>query len=292
MSELRIADAIDMHCHFGPDEVGTQGPPGTPSVSALQAAQEARDSGHRAIVLKSHSFASPALAANIEEAVPGLRVFGGICTDQPTGGLNVHAVELALRMGAKIVWLPTVHSHQDWLSGKGQALGTVGEGLRTTTAAGTPCEEVRAIAELVKGFGAILATGHIGAEEHYAVARAFARECPVLVTHAGEALAGPALTPGQCRELAELGAIIELTALTCDTVLGHQGKDPKDMAALIRAIGPERCTLATDYGWSQEIPHPAPGLQDFLERLWDHGIGEPELTRMVSANPARLLDLS
>jgi hypothetical protein len=32
----------------------------------------------------------------------------------PTGGLNVFAVEAALSLGARIVWLPTVHSSVDF----------------------------------------------------------------------------------------------------------------------------------------------------------------------------------
>ena len=38
--------------------------------------------------------------------------FGGITLNQFVGGLNPWAVETALKMGEKIVWLPTVHSEQ------------------------------------------------------------------------------------------------------------------------------------------------------------------------------------
>jgi hypothetical protein len=54
------------------------------------------------------------VARNIEEAVPGVRLFGGICTDYITGGLNLDGIEAALAMAAKIVWLPTLHSRQDF----------------------------------------------------------------------------------------------------------------------------------------------------------------------------------
>jgi hypothetical protein len=104
LSELRIANAIDLHCHYGPDTVGGTLDASTllHGVTALEAAREAAESGLAALVLKSHSFASPALAATLGEAIPGLRVFGGICTDFPSGGLNVAAVEAALALGAKI----------------------------------------------------------------------------------------------------------------------------------------------------------------------------------------------
>jgi len=290
---LRIENAIDMHCHFGPDSLGGKARGGRGhSVTALDAAREAQASGHRAIVLKSHSFASPQVAASMAEAAPGLQVFGGCCTDYPTGGLNVDGVDVALRLGAKIIWLPTVHSHQDWLNGKAEMLGIRGDGLHVIDEeSGEPTEAVRAIFDLVRQYDAILATGHTTAAEHYAVAKAFAREGKVLVTHAGEAAAGPHLTADQCRELADLGAVIELTALTCDTIFDSKGKSPQEMAACIGAIGHQRCTLSSDYGWTTHVPHPAAGLHDFLERLWNVGVTEAELTRMAATKPAEMLSL-
>lgn len=287
----RIIDAIDLHCHYGPDALGGPPRPDDHAVTALDAAREALSSGHKAVVLKSHSFASPALAAAVEQAVPGIRVFGGICTDYTTGGLNVDAVDIALRMGARIVWLPTIHSHQDFLNGNGKELGVRGDGLRVTGEDGKPTPEVRAIFDLVKQHDAVLATGHTTAAEHFAVIRAFAREGKVLVTHAGERMAGPHLTREQCCELADLGATIELTALCCHAIFGMPGKDPAEMAGTIRAIGAERCTLSSDYGWSRQLPHPAAGMQEFFEMLWAAGITERELAVMAAENPARLLGI-
>jgi hypothetical protein len=242
-------------------------------------------------VLKSHSFPSVQLAATLQAAVPEIRVFGGICTDLPTGGLNLEAVEAALRMGARIVWLPTVHSHQDWLNGMGPAVGTRGDGLRVADETGEPPAEVKAIFDLVRQHDAVLATGHVTAAEHYAVVKAFAREGKVLVTHAGEHMAGPRLTPEQCRELADLGATIELTALTCTHVFGQRGKSPGEMARMIRTLGCARCTLASDYGWNRDMSRPDVALSDFAEQLWGEGLAETELAQMAAAKPAELLGL-
>ncbi len=288
---LRIADAIDLHCHFGPDTIGGTLEVGHGhSVSGLEAAQQAAESGHKAIVLKSHSFASPQLAANLEEMVRGLRVFGGVCTDYPSGGLNVDGVEAALGMGAKIVWLPTVHSVEDFAK-RGRHRHDDGPGIGVIDDGGAVVEAVNEIAALVRACDAVLATGHTTAAEHYAVVRAFARRQKVVVTHAGEELAGPGLDAAQCRELADLGATIELTALACQDVMGVLGRSPRAMAETIDEIGADRVVLSTDYGWTTAVPRPAEGLQEFLEALWAEGIAEETLAMMVATTPARLLGL-
>lgn len=292
MTGPRIENAIDMHCHFGPDAIkGAELGGGGHSVTALEAAREALETGHRGLVLKSHSFASPQLAANLADEVPGLALFGGVCTDQPSGGLNVEGVATALALGARVVWLPTVHSHQEFLSGKSETMGLVGEGIRVVGEDGKPVAAVRAIFDLCQQYDAVLATGHITREEHHVIVKTFAREGKVLVTHAGENLAGPHLTPEEARDLAEMGAYIELTAQCCDPVFGHEPKTPEQMVEQLRHIGCERCVLSTDYGWTTVVPHPAPGFVSFLERLWQHGLGEDDLITMAARNPARLLGL-
>ena len=39
-----------------------------------------------------------------------MKVFGGVALNQTVGGLNPYAVELALRMGGRMVWFPTLSS--------------------------------------------------------------------------------------------------------------------------------------------------------------------------------------
>ena len=285
---LRITNAVDLHCHFGPDTFNGSIDDGhAHSVTAVEAAREAAASGHAALVLKPHAFPSPVLARNIETVVPGLRVFGGMCTDHPSGGLTPRGVEIALTLGAKIIWLPTVHSQQDFDNGR----QFVGGPLPVIDGEGRPLPVVREIADLVREHDAVLATGHTTTDEHYVIVREFARRGKVLVTHAGEKLAGPRLTPEHCVELAALGASIELTAQSCKTVRGHAGKSPAEMVEWIQRIGPEHCTLSSDYGWSREVPKPAPGLREFYESLWSEGLSEATIQRMASTNPARLLGM-
>jgi len=292
MGSVRIENAIDLHCHYGPDMVGAFGE-GEPGVTAFEATTEAASSGHAALVLKAHDFATPALAYALDQVVPDVRVFGGITLDHQAGGLNPIAVESALQLGAKIVWLPTLGSAQDYSSGLAKELGFPGPGLRVVDDEGELLPIVLEIEALVREHGAILATGHTSAAEHYAAVKSFAGQGRVLVTHAGERVAGPGLSAAQCAELADLGATIELTALCCTPVNGETpSKTFAQMVEMIETIGPARCTLGSDYGWSDAIPHPAAGLHDFFDSLWSEGVSEADLGRMARENPAALLDIS
>jgi hypothetical protein len=217
-----------------------------------------------------------------------IRVFGGICCDREVGGINPAAVEAALATGARVAWLPTLSSEQDQRNGVAAQLGIPGPGLRVTGGDGELTTDARAVLDLVAEHDAVLATGHIGADEHLAVAEAFGRRGRLLVTHAMEELAGPDLTIAQCVELADLGATIELCAMTC--IGGLATRKPAELAACARAVGPERCTLATDYG-QQVNPHPAAGLQQWADALVSEGLSGAEVRRMACANPAALLGL-
>lgn len=277
-----LAGAADLHCHFGPDAHRER------SVDAFQAAQDAADAGHAAIVLKSHDFPTASLAWAVGQQVDGIAVFGGICCDREVGGLNAAAVEVALRLGAKIVWLPTLSSRQDVDNGVAAQLGIPGPGIAVTDDDGALLPATHDVLALVAQHGAVLATGHVSAAEHYAVVRAFARRGTVLVTHATEDLAGPHLSVAQCRELADLGAWIELCAMTCIGALAT--KTVGQMVECIRAVGPARVTLGTDYG--QKInPRPAPGLQTYADALFAEGMSEADIRQMACGNPQKLLGI-
>jgi hypothetical protein len=272
--------AADLHCHFGPDAHRER------SVTALEAAREAAAAGHAAIVLKSHDYPTAALASVVDETVSGIRVFGGVCCDREVGGVNPAAVETALRLGAKIVWLPTLTSRQDVENGVAAKLGIPGPGISILDDHGRLTADTREVLSLVARQRAVLATGHVSRAEHYAVAREYHGK--LLVTHAMEELAGPKLSIDDCVALAELGATIELCAMTC---LGALATRPvADLAACVRAVGPTRVTLATDYG--QKVnPRPAEGFRLFVEHLYADGIGEGDLRRMACANPCELLEV-
>jgi len=283
-SRIALGGAVDLHCHFGPESVV-----GRPhAVDPFDAARDAAALDFKALVLKSHDFPTTHFAYAVAQTVPGVRVFGSICCDFCVGGLNPGAVEVALRDGAAIVWLPTISSQQDFENGVAAMLKVPGEGIVLQDERGRLRPEVEEILSLVERHDAILATGHTSRAEHFAVAKAFAGRGRVVVTHAMNSGAGPRLSVQDCVELAELGAFVELAAATC--MAGH-GPGAPEVVRAIDAIGSRQVVLATDYGWTDELPRPAIGLHDYVDALWQAGAKEAQLREMACDNPARLLRL-
>ncbi len=294
MTGLQVENTIDLHCHFSPDHLGgkalEKGLDCRTGMSPVESAKEAIASGQTGAVLKSHSFATPALADALGRLFPDFRAFGGICTDYISGGLNIHAVEAALIMGAKIVWLPTLNSANDHAGAN--VCEFDGPGISLIDDDGRLIDAVHQIFALVREYNAILATGHISATEHYAVVREFDRRGKVIVTHAGEKGGGPNLSSDQCVELADLGAVIEFCAHACDDAFGRIGRTPLEIAERVHRAGAHRCVLSTDYGFMKEVPAPITGFRNFLERMWSEGgISEDDLAQMASRNPAELLNI-
>jgi hypothetical protein len=134
----------------------------------------------------------------------------------------------------------------------------------------------------------VLATGHCSADEALLLIRE-ARKLgigKILVTHAMMAPTHMPL-PSIC-EAADMGAFIEFVY---NGLIGvHKEFEPQDYGQAIRAIGAERCILASDLGQATNPPHPE-GLVAFFSAMQMAGLRGKEIERMTKNNPAMLLGL-
>src|SRR5512147_652090 len=76
-----ISGSIDMHLHPGPDSFKCR-------VDALEAANQAKQAGMKAIVIKNHFYPTAPIAMMVNQLVPDFKVFGSVCLDYQMGGLN------------------------------------------------------------------------------------------------------------------------------------------------------------------------------------------------------------
>lgn len=107
-------------------------------------------------------------------------MFGGITLNRVVSGMNPKAVDVALRMGAKVVWLPT-QSAKNHLEKMNQDTSQCVEVVRD----GKIVPELETILELIRDHDAVLGTAHISPKESFTVVEA-ARNLGVkkiVVTH-------------------------------------------------------------------------------------------------------------
>jgi len=271
-----LNNAIDLHIHAAPDAIPRK-------LTNIQAAYMAKAAGMRAILLKNHLTPTYACASMAEEAVPGISVFGGVVLNAAVGGLNPEAVEAAVAMGAKCVWLPTSSAEQHVRHFRLQNQPVV----RVFEQNGLPCDGLMDVLALVAAAECILATGHLRPEESERLA-GLAKEAGVkriVVTH--PEFEATRMAVDMQKRLAARGVFFE----RCFYAANSSQKLPvAEIAHEMREVGWESTVLSSDFGQDYNAP-PVEGLRRFLEELARCGIPEKHLSAAVTSHPASLLGL-
>jgi hypothetical protein len=289
-----LEGAYDLQIHVGPDVIARR-------IDDIDCAREFLAHGMKGFVLKSHYMQTGERAQVVTKAVPGSRAFGAITLNHSVGGLNPVAVELAGRTGCKIVWMPTVDSKNETagrLDGGSEKLpfwakiqrelaaeGISPPPLSVVDESGELTEPARRCLERIAKHNMILATGHLGRVEIFALVRAASTigVKKVVVTHAE--FPSQNLTGDEQKELADLGAIIE----HCFTTYYTAKATWESAFANIRKAGVSRAVISTDLGQTINPPV-AEGFAMFAQRLLDAGFTADEVRTMAVTNPTRLVD--
>ena len=280
--DLRLLrGAIDLHTHSTPDLIAR-------SIDDIELAKQAARAGMRGIVLKSHFSMTQFRADLVKKVVDGLEVFGGVVLNHYVGGLNPHAVDVVLKGGGKIVWMPTksaknhlAHMGADHVERTTRGALLPVEGISPIDRRGAISPEVEEILNLIAEANAILATGHLSVEESKVLVKE-ARNVGVkkiLINHP-EFIVVDMSVDDQI-EMAKAGAYLEHTWPAVD-----YGR----IVETIRATGVDHSVIATDLG---QITNPVPteGFRVYIQRLLRAGIRPSEIEVMVKRNPETLLDL-
>src|SRR5437016_3903970 len=173
-----LEGAYDLQVHVGPDVIARR-------IDDVDCAREFLARGMKGFVLKSHYIQTGERAQVVTKAVPGSKVFGALTLNHSVGGLNPVAVELAGRTGCKIVWMPTVDAENETagrLDGGTQKLpfwakiqrelaaeGISPPPLLVVDQSGRLVEPARRCIERIAKHDMILATGHLGRREIFAL---------------------------------------------------------------------------------------------------------------------------
>ncbi len=316
-----LRGAIDIHVHAGPHLRSSPR-----RLDPVQAAEEARAAGMRALVYMDVFKESAGIAWLVGRRVRGIELYGGIILNSVYDGLNLRAVKTALAYGAgarfvslgahstaylvrregRIVddqTVPYVRSHPAFASE--ELPRAIGVALTDPVP-----EALDAILTVVGEHPHVyLNTGHVSPAEalrlvelapRYGIER-------VLIAH----FARRRMTLEQQRQAAQAGAFLE--SAFADNVyptgiprthyyvereyfsegIADDPKGPGGLGVLaeeIRAIGPEHFVLCSDYG-IRGTPTPVEGMRQFAAALLDLEFSVDDVTTMIARNPARLLAL-
>ena len=285
-----IQGAYDLQVHVAPDVIPRR-------IDDIDLAHQFLERGLRGFVLKSHYIPTAERARVVTKAVPGVRAWGAITLNHAVGGINPVAVEIAGRSGGKIVWMPTVDAENEtaglptggsqklpfWAEIQRQlaGMGISPPRIRAIDASGNLTPQVRLCLELIRHHDMILATGHLGRDEIFALVKG-GKEMglrKMLVTHAE--FPSQNLSASEQAQLAALGALIE----HCFTTMYTGKASWEGVFEAIRQTGPERCILSTDLGQTINPPV-AEGFAMFGQKLLDAGFSNADVQRMAVANPA------
>lgn len=276
--------SIDMHLHPGPDVFPCR-------VDALEAARQAHQAGMRAIVLKNHSFPTTPLAIIVNQLVPEVEVYGSICLDYEIGGLNAEALEKHVRLGARVVWMPTFSSTNSRAKMRALGLALEGDGFSILDDKGKLVPEIEKILSIVKEQNMVLASGHISPAETFALVDEARKEGieKLVITHPSDVeFVDQAFSLEEQQKLARMGAFIEQTFVAL--LPSEFCHDPVERVKAIKAIGAEHCIMSTDLGQYWNLP-PTEGMRLFISTLLFKGVTPEEIELMAKVNPARLLGL-
>jgi len=289
-----LEGAYDLQVHVGPDVIARR-------IDDIDCAKEFLARSMKGFVLKSHYIQTGERAQVVTKAVPGSRIYGALTLNHSVGGLNPVAVELAGRSGCKIVWMPTVDAENETagrLDGGSAKLpfwakiqrelaaeGISPPPLTVIDPAGAVTAAAKTCMERIAKHNMILATGHLGRREIFALVKTAKTMGlkKVVVTHAE--FPSQNLTGDEQKELADMGAVIEHCFTTAYTAKATW----EATFANIRKTGVSRTLISTDLGQTINPPV-AEGFGMFAQKLLDAGFSVADVHTMAVEIPTRLVE--
>jgi hypothetical protein len=269
-------------------------------MDAVETAKSARNAGMRGIVIKNHHTPTVDRGYLVHKAIPEVEVYGGVVLNYSAGGLNPFAVDAALKLGGKIVWMPSVdarnHANHFGEFGKyGPRLdydkSKIYEGVKGITILderGKIKHEVGMILDIISDYDAVLETSHLDvSESKVLVEEARKKDIKIVVTHVG--FITSSLSLEEQRWMAQRGALLELCYSSLSPAWRSISID--EVVNIVCKVGPEHYILASDLGQVHN-PSPAEGLRIYIMMLLERGITPDEIEIMVKDNPERLLGLN
>ena len=286
MSKVSLKGVIDMHVHSNPDIRNR-------AYDDFELMEAAIRVGARAIVIKTHQGTTTDRAylcnrynERIHQGNNHFTMYGSVTLNRQVGGINPAAVESGLKLGAKVIWLPT-QSARNHLRRNRQNPDNCVEVIKD----GKIVPELGDIFRLINDFDVVLGTAHLAPEECFRIVEA-ARNAGVkkiVVTHPEWWLVGMSITD-QIRIVNDYNVILE----HCFAQPLGGGNYKSNLAMNLQAIlacGFKNIMVSTD-GGQIENPHWEIALAQYIAYLADHGIPAEQIYHMTHTVQEWLLGMN
>ena len=284
MGKVSMKGVIDMHVHTNPDLR-------LRVYDDFELCDAAVRVGARAIVIKTHlgaTYNRAYLVNRYNERVHGdndFTMFGSLTLNRCVGGINPVAVENALKLGAKVIWLPTqsARRHLEMMKkSTDDAVDVVRDGKVVS--------ELIDVFQLIKDHNAVLGTAHVSPEDAFTVVEA-ARKAGVekiVVTHPEWWIVGMSVED-QIRLVKDYDVILE-RCFAQNMGGGKYKSNLPDNLEIIKTVGYKNVMCDTD-GGQTENPNWEIAMEQYMQYLADNGVPEDQLRYMTHDLPCHLLGI-
>jgi hypothetical protein len=271
-----IEGAYDLHVHTSPSHYER-------SLDDFELVKEATALGMSGVLVKNHFEPTSARAALVNRYMKGgAKLYGSITLNLSVGGINPYAVESAVRLGAKMVWMPTKDS-QNSINQDGIGDFRLRDGLTVFNDDGSLKTCVYEVMEVARQYNVCLSTGHLTTEESFSVCKAgLDLGVQMILTH--PEFSHTTIPLDLQLKFVDMGVIIEKDWV--NIALGMTTTE--EMAKSIKLIGADNIYLATDRGQASG-ERPSEGLILFVENMLNHGITPEEIRTMICTVPKVVL---
>jgi hypothetical protein len=268
-------------------------------MDATETAMAAKASGMSGIVIKHHHIPTVDRGYFTNKAVPEVCVYGGVTLNYALGGLNPFAVDSALKLGGKMVWMPTVdaQNHQRHFGILGKFSSSLNnnkpsiyknaKGITILDEEGKLKHQVKEIIDIISDHDAAIASSHLDVDESKVLVEwARRKKVKTVITHVN--FVTTSLPLETQKWMTKKGAYLELCYNSLSPAWRSASID--DVVKVVREVGPEHYVIASDLG---QINNPAPpeGIRIYISALLERGFDPEEIRVMVKDNPEKILGL-
>jgi hypothetical protein len=289
--ERLLKGAVDMHCHSGPSVMPR-------CLDHIDALEEAAAVGMKALLFKDHYYSATPITELLKGryAHLGVEMISGVPLNNTSGGLNPYAVDHGLKLGARLVWMPTFSAGNHLRHNRKKKMLATKVPMLEPTALSVVDDrnrlkdEVKPILDQIAEFDAVLSAGHLHISEIFplfeeAKKRGVKRRLVQHPTYVIDA------TLEDISELARDGVYLEHSLCMFIDESRFKHWTGEELKAMITAAGVDQTILGSDLGQINN-PTPVTGFRAVIRLCIEQGYDDDQIRKLVGGNAARLLGLN